>query len=55
MLMCILDMLSDATFRPGTHGISAKSFITCIELRKLYVYGSGMFVFSVFVNISARL
>ena len=41
MLVCMLDMLNDAIFRPGAHGISAKSFITCTELRTCMRMGAG--------------
>jgi len=55
MLVYILETSSNATFRPGTHGMSTNSFINCIELGALYAYGSGMYVSSVFVNILAKL
>jgi hypothetical protein len=44
MLVYVLEISSDAIFRLGTHGMSAKSFIKCTELGTLYVYGSGMSV-----------
>ena len=55
MLLYILEISSDAIFRPRTHGMSVKSFINYTELRTLHAYGSGMYVFSVFMNIFARL